>query len=338
VVDYRSAGVDIDEAERALRKVKELARSTHTPDVLSDIGGFGGLYRLDTSRYRRPVLVASTDGVGTKLKIAFATGRHPDVGYDIVAHSVNDVLVQGARPLFFLDYLASGKLDGETATSVIAGMAEACREFGVALLGGETAEMPGFYSPGEYDIAGTIVGVVEEERILDGSRVRAGDTLFALGSTGLHTNGYSLARKILLEQERLELDAYVPELSSTVADALMARHRCYLPELEPLLDTDRVHALAHITGGGLTDNIPRVVPDGLGVRIDLGRLRPQPIFRFLMERGGVAEQEMLRVFNLGVGMVVIAREELELPGAWAIGEVVERSGVSVSYEGAIPLG
>jgi len=332
-VDYRSAGVDIDRASEALAKVRREARSTFLPGTLSDIGSFGGLFRLDTERYRKPVLVASTDGVGTKLKIAFATGRHEDVGYDIVAHSVNDVLVQGARPLFFLDYLAMGALDGEVAAAAVAGMAEACREHKVVLLGGETAEMPGFYAPGEYDIAGTIVGVVEEDRILDGSKVVPGDRLWGLPSTGLHTNGYSLARKILFEQEGLDPSSTVDALGGTVADVLLARHRCYLPALEPLLDEEVIHALAHITGGGLTDNVPRVLPEGCGVRIDLGTLRPPSIFGYLMEKGQVPEREMLRAFNLGVGMVVIAGEDPQIPDAWLIGDVIEGSGVQ--YEGSL---
>jgi phosphoribosylformylglycinamidine cyclo-ligase len=332
-MDYRSAGVDIEAATRAVGRIRDLARSTFRPEVLSDIGSFGGLFRLDTTRYRRPVLVASTDGVGTKLKIAIASGRNDTVGYDLVAHCINDILVQGAHPLFFLDYLAMGKLDTDVAAAVISGMAEACREFELALLGGETAEMPGFYQPGEYDIAGTIVGVVEEDRILDGSRVRKGDRLVALESWGLHTNGYSLARKILFEQEGLSPHSRVEAIGGTVADVLLARHRCYLRELGPLLDD--LHAMAHITGGGLTDNIPRVLPEGLGVRIDLGALRPQPVFRYLMEKGSVPQDDMLRTFNLGVGMVVLVDSEDSgrIPGGWAIGEVV--SGEGVSYEGRL---
>ena len=332
-MDYRSAGVDIDAATKALQKVRESARSTYQPGTLSDIGSFGGLFRLDTDRYQRPVLVASTDGVGTKLKIAFATGRHESVGYDLVSHCINDILVQGARPLFFLDYLAMGKLDGDVAASVVAGMAEACREFKLSLLGGETAEMPGFYSPGEYDLAGTIVGVVEEDRIIDGSAVKPGDRLWALPSWGLHTNGYSLARKIFFEQEGLEPSRHVDAIGGTVADVLLARHRCYLPELEPLLDSGTIHALAHITGGGLTDNVPRVLPDGSGVRIDLGTLRPPPVFRYLMDKGRVAAVEMLRAFNMGVGMVVIAKDDPALDDAWLIGEVV--AGSDVTYEGSL---
>ena len=279
------------------------------------------------------MLVASTDGVGTKLKLAFATGRHAGVGYDLVSHCVNDILVQGARPLFFLDYLAMGKLDGEVAAQVVTGMAEACREFGLSLLGGETAEMPGFYPPGEYDVAGTIVGVVEEEHIIDGSKVEVGDRLWALPSTGPHTNGYSLARKILLEQEGLEPSSVVEAIGGSVADVLLARHRGYLHELDPLLDGGTIHALAHITGGGLTDNVPRVLPSGCGVRIDLGALRPLPIFTYLMEKGDVAVDEMLRAFNMGVGMIVITAEDPGLDGSWVVGEVV--AGDGVQYEGSL---
>ena len=332
-MDYRSAGVDIDAATKALGKVREAARSTYQPGTLSDIGSFGGLFRLDTERYKRPVLVASTDGVGTKLKIAFATGRHAGVGYDLVAHCVNDILVQGARPLFFLDYIAMGKLDGDVAASVVEGMAEACREFKLSLLGGETAEMPGFYASGEYDVAGTIIGVVEEGHIIDGSKAEPGDKLWAIPSWGLHTNGYSLARKILFEQEGFEPTDHVEALGGTIADILLAKHRCYLPELEPHLDSGAIHALAHITGGGLTDNIPRVLPEGCGVRIDLGQLRPLPVFRYLMEKGNVEEREMLRAFNMGVGMVVVACDDLGLAESWIIGEVISGSGVE--YEGAL---
>ena len=334
-MDYRSAGVDINAATRALSKVRKLARSTYRPEVLSDIGSFGGLFRLDTERYRKPVLVASTDGVGTKLKIAFATGRHDGVGYDLVSHCVNDILVQGARPLFFLDYLAMGELDGDVAAAVISGMAEACREFGLALLGGETAEMPGFYRSGEYDVAGTILGLVEEERILDGRAVRSGDKLLALDSWGLHTNGYSLARKIF-QKEKLAPNDRVEELDATVADALLTRHRCYLPDLEPLLDKGVLHALAHITGGGLTDNIPRVLPQGLSACIDLDAIEMPSLFRYLMDRGDVAESEMLRTFNVGVGMVAILSSDDvdELPDARVIGEVVA-SDEGVVYEGSL---
>jgi len=311
-LDYRSAGVDIEAAAQAKARIRDLARSTFTEGALGDIGSFGGLFRLDKERYRDPVLVASTDGVGTKLKVAFATGRHTTVGYDLVSHSINDILVQGARPLFFLDYLAMGKLVPEVAADVVSGVARACREFGVTLIGGETAEMPDFYAEGEYDLAGTIVGVVEREKIVDGSRLLEGDLLLGLASTGLHTNGYSLARRILFEKEGLSPETRVEEIGATVADALLAPHRCYLRLMEEALDLGLVKAMAHITGGGLTDNIPRVLPEGAAVRIRLGSWPLPPLFRYLRERGQVSEPEMLRTFNVGIGMVVmVGRDDLE---------------------------
>lgn len=315
-MDYSSAGVDIDAAAKAKEKIRRLARKTFTADALSDIGSFGGLFRLDTSRYREPVLVSSADGVGTKLKVAFASGRHDTVGYDLVSHCINDILVQGARPLFFLDYLAMGKLVPDLAEAVVSGIAEACEEFGVTLIGGETAEMPGFYPAGEYDLAGTIVGVVEKENIIDGSSVEPGVVLIGLGSTGLHTNGYSLARKIFFEQEGLRADSKVIELGASVADLLLARHRCYLPLLEPLLEKRLVKAMAHITGGGLTDNIPRVLPAGTAARVRLGSWSLPPLFDYLRKKGKVSEPEMLRTFNCGMGMVVMV-------GAESRGEAVE---------------
>lgn len=343
-MDYRSAGVDIDAAAQAKARIRELARGTFTEGALGDIGSFGGLFRLDKDRYRDPVLVASADGVGTKLKIAFATGRHDTVGYDLVSHCINDILVQGARPLFFLDYLAMGKLVPEVAADVVSGVARACREFGVTLIGGETAEMPDFYSAGEYDLAGTIVGVVEREKILDGSRLAAGDLLLGLRSMGLHTNGYSLARKILFEKESLRPESWVEEIGATVADALLAPHRCYLPLLEEALDLGLVKAMAHITGGGLTDNVPRVLPQGTAVRIRLGSWPLPPLFRYLRARGQVSEPEMLRTFNLGIGMVVmVGRDDLERAregftrageSPIVLGEVVSGDG-RVHYEGVL---
>jgi phosphoribosylformylglycinamidine cyclo-ligase len=251
------------------------------------------------------VLVASADGVGTKLKIAFASKRHGTVGQDLVNHCINDILVQGARPLFFLDYLATGRLDPEVAAEVIGGVASACRESQVALLGGETAEMPGFYGDGEYDLAGFIVGVVDRKRILDGSRVREGDVLVGLPSNGLHTNGYSLARKVLLETMALSPESRVPELDCTVGDELLKVHRCYLDPVWPLLEDARVRALAHITGGGLTDNLPRVLPEGMQAVIKIGSWEIPPIFSLLARAGEVPEQDLLRTFNMGVGMVLV---------------------------------
>ena len=302
---YADSGVDIDAKAAALSRAKSAIRSTFTPGVLGDVGGFGGLFRPDLSGYREPVLVASTDGVGTKLKLAFDTGRHDLCGADLVNHCVNDILVQGARPLFFLDYVATGKLDPEALQQVIEGIARGCRENGVALLGGETAEMPGFYSPGEYDVAGTIVGIVERERILDGSRVEAGDVALGLPSAGLHTNGYSLAREVLFGSLRKRPGDRLVELyGRTIADALLAPHLSYGPVIRPLLEQDLVHSMAHITGGGFYENIPRVVPGHLEVIVKSGSWPVPPIFDVVQRAGDVTFEEMHRVFNMGIGMVL----------------------------------
>ncbi|MCU0303973.1 MAG: phosphoribosylformylglycinamidine cyclo-ligase [Thermoanaerobaculales bacterium] len=301
---YKDAGVDIDAQDRALEQVKKMVRKTYTDGVLSDQGAFGGLFKLPKG-LAEPVLVASADGVGTKLKIAFATGRHDTVGRDLVNHCINDILVQGARPLFFLDYLATGRLDPDVAADVIGGVAAACSDAGVALLGGETAEMPGFYADGEYDLAGFIVGVVDRREILDGSRVEAGDVLVGLPSTGLHTNGYSLARKILLDDPGVGPAEVLPELGGPIGDALLKVHRCYASEVLPLLERGLVHAMAHITGGGLTDNLPRVLPTGLRAAIKVGAWDIPPVFRVLAARGEIPEHDLWRTFNMGVGMVLI---------------------------------
>jgi phosphoribosylformylglycinamidine cyclo-ligase len=307
---YAAAGVDIDAKGSALALARQAIRSTFTPGVLGDIGGFGGLFRPDFTGFDEPVLVASTDGVGTKLRVAVETGRHDTCGADLVNHCVNDILVQGARPLFFLDYVAMGKLDPVVLTSIIEGIARGCRENGTALLGGETAEMPGFYSAGEYDVAGTIVGVVDREDILDGSRVRAGDVALGLRSAGLHTNGYSLARKILFEDLGKRPTDKLEDLGgSSIADALLAPHLSYLGALEPLLAEDLVHAMAHITGGGFYDNIPRVLPEGLDVVIRAGSWPVPPILRVLEREGSVSFDEMHRVFNMGIGMVLLVAPE-----------------------------
>lgn len=340
-LDYRAAGVDLAAADRALDRIRPLVRSTHGPEVLGDLGQFGGLFRFDAARFREPVLVASTDGVGTKLRLAREAGRHAVVGYDLVSHCINDILVQGAEPLFFLDYLAMGSLDEEAVEGLVGGMAEACREFGVALLGGETAEMPGFYPGGDYELAGTIVGVVERERIVDGSGVRPGDALLALPSDGLHTNGYSLARAILEGASGLSAGDPLPGGDGgSVADALLRRHRCYLPAIRPLLGEGRLRALAHITGGGITENLPRVLPPGVAAEVDLDSWELPPLFRWLAEAGGIAAGEMLRAFNCGVGLIaVVAAEErgavlARLPEAWRLGATLEAAGApSVRYRG-----
>jgi phosphoribosylformylglycinamidine cyclo-ligase len=334
-LSYAAAGVDIDAATRAMRGVAALVRSTATPDTLSELGSFGGLYRVPTTA-RRPVLVASTDGVGTKLKVAFMTGRHGSVGEDLVNHCVNDILVQGARPLFFLDYVGVGRLQDGVVEEIVAGIARGCRENGCALLGGETAEMPDFYTAGEYDLAGTIVGLVEEDRVLDGSAIRAGDAIVALASSGLHTNGYSLARKILFERMGLSVDDPFPDEDASVADVLLRVHRSYLKPLQPLLERGEVHGLAHITGGGLVDNLPRVLPAGVDARIDRSSWQPPALFGVLQRHGGVEEREMFRAFNMGIGMIaVVAADraeatvaELRSAGetAWVAGEIVPGDG------------
>jgi phosphoribosylformylglycinamidine cyclo-ligase len=304
-MEYKSAGVDIDAGNETVRRIKALARSTFTSGVLSDIGSFGGLFRLDRDRYQDPVLVSSADGVGTKLKVAFMTGRHDTVGADLVNHCVNDILVQGAEPLFFLDYLATGRLSPAVAEQVVAGVARGCRENGCALVGGETAEMPGFYADGEYDIAGFIVGVVEKSKLIDGRAVVPGDVLIGLPSTGLHTNGYSLARKVFFDVAGWNADTFVRELNATVGEALLAPHRSYLPVIRPFLDRESLKALAHITGGGITENLPRVLPDGCAAEIDRRAWAVPPIFRLLQQRGNIADDEMFRAFNMGIGLVIV---------------------------------
>jgi phosphoribosylformylglycinamidine cyclo-ligase len=320
---YSAAGVDIDAKAALLSRARDTIRSTFTPGVLGDVGGFGGLFRPDFSDLREPVLVASTDGVGTKLKVAVEAGRHDSCGADLVNHCVNDILVQGARPLFFLDYIATGKIEPAVVEAIIAGIARGCRDNGTALLGGETAEMPGFYAVGEYDIAGTIVGVVDRENILEGSRVRAGDLALGLPSAGLHTNGYSLARRILFEDLGKRASDRLKELGNkSIADALLAPHLSYLRALEPLLAENLVHAMAHITGGGFFDNIPRVLPENVDVVIREGSWPVLPIFQLLQKEGNVSFEEMHRVFNMGIGMVVfVAPEDLSrVAKIWTAGD------------------
>jgi phosphoribosylformylglycinamidine cyclo-ligase len=302
-VRYRDAGVNIDEADRALSSIKKLARQTFTRGVLTDIGSFGAAYKL--SGFRKPVLVSSADGVGTKLKVAFLTGRHNTVGEDLVNHCVNDIAVQGAVPLFFLDYFAVGKLRAEVAAAVIAGIARGCRQNGCALIGGETAEMPGLYAESEYDLAGFIVGAAEQSQLITGRQVRAGDVLLALPSTGLHTNGYSLARKLLFETAGYGPKTLLPEVGSTVGDALLAVHRSYLKPIRALVAAGLLRGAAHITGGGITDNTPRVLPKGLAAAIDTSAWRIPPIFEVLRAIGNIPLDDYRRTFNLGVGMIFV---------------------------------
>jgi phosphoribosylformylglycinamidine cyclo-ligase len=303
-MEYKSAGVDIDAGNETVRRIRSLARSTFTPGVLSDIGSFGGLFRLDRERFQDPVLVSSADGVGTKLKVAFMTGRHDTVGADLVNHCVNDILVQGAEPLFFLDYLATGRLSPDVAEQVVAGVARGCQENGCALIGGETAEMPGFYADGEYDIAGFIVGVVEKSNLIDGRGILPGDVLIGLPSAGLHTNGYSLARHVLFDVAGWTPATKVPALGTTIAEALLAPHRSYLSLVRPLIERRYVKGLAHITGGGITENLPRILPEGCAAEIDCRAWTVPPLFRLLQEHGGVTTEEMFRAFNMGIGLVI----------------------------------
>jgi phosphoribosylformylglycinamidine cyclo-ligase len=334
-VAYRDAGVNIDEADRAVKSIRRMARATFTPAVLTDIGSFGGGFRLQG--YKDPVLVSSADGVGTKLKLAFLTGRHSTVGEDLVNHCVNDIAVQGATPLFFLDYFAVGKLDAKVAEQVISGIARGCRANGCALIGGETAEMPGFYAPGEYDLAGFITGAVERKKMLTGASIRAGDALIGLPSTGLHTNGYSLARKLLFEVAKHQPGTVIEELRGSIADELLKLHRSYLKPLHALHDAGLLKGAAHITGGGITDNTPRILPKGLGVRIDRGSWPVLPIFDLLRRIGDIPEDDWRRTFNLGIGMIFVVSKRNFTSAAkildslrepWhPIGEVVRGPGV-----------
>jgi phosphoribosylformylglycinamidine cyclo-ligase len=302
---YADAGVDIAVADAAKQRIRHHASRTFTPGVLGGIGGFGGLFALDKKRWKEPVLVSSADGVGTKLKVAMATGVHSTVGGDLVNHCVNDILVQGAEPLFFLDYLAMGKLDPNVVEQLVEGMSRACRKAGCALIGGETAEMPGFYPAGEYDLAGFIVGVVERKKLLTGKAVKPGDALVALPSAGLHTNGYSLARKLVFDVAKLKPDTYVAEVGNKIGAELLKPHLCYVPALKNILARGWVSALAHITGGGIPGNLPRVLPSGVQAQVDLGGWPIPPIFKYLAKIGKIDTDELLQSFNLGVGMILI---------------------------------
>lgn len=342
-MDYKQSGVDIDAGNEVVRRIKGLARGTFTPGVLSELGSFGGLFHLGGRGLQDPVLVASADGVGTKLRVAFLSGIHGTIGADLVNHCVNDILVQGAQPLFFLDYLATGRLDPDVAVQIVDGLARACRENGCALLGGETAEMPGFYADGEYDVAGFIVGAVERERLIDGRRIAPGDVLIGLPSSGLHTNGYSLARRIVFDRLGLGVHDRVAELDMTVAEALLATHRSYLPLIRPLLDDGRIKGMAHITGGGITDNLPRVLPAGTEAVVRPGAWEVPALFGWLEAAGGVPRSDMLRTFNMGLGLilavaaghadgVLAALRAAGEPGARIIGEIAAGSVQRVRYQ------
>jgi len=328
---YRDAGVDIDAGERAVQMMKAHVRSTFTPHVLADLGTFGAMFALDVKEYAAPVLVSSVDGVGTKLKVAFMTGRHDTVGQDIVNHCIDDILVQGAKPLFFLDYYAVGKLDPQAAAELVKGLSIACKAAGCALIGGETAEMSDLYAPGEYDLAGMIVGIVDRERVMTGEKIQPGDLVIGLASNGLHTNGFTLARKLVFEVAGLEPDDQFP-WGRTVADELLRVHHCYVPAVLPLLKDNLVQGMAHITGGGLPGNLVRVLPEGCRAQLDPKTWDIQPIFSFLHKAGNVPRGDLFRTFNMGVGFTLVVRagdvatvmERLTASGetAWIIGEIM----------------
>jgi phosphoribosylformylglycinamidine cyclo-ligase len=304
-VTYADAGVDLERAGRAKQRIKYLAHKTFTKSVLSEIGSFGGMFALDKEKYKDPVLVSSVDGVGTKLKVAFDMNLHHTIGSDLVNHCVNDIAVQGAAPLFFMDYFATGKLDPEVAERVVSGIADACKHNGCALIGGETAQMPGFYQEGEYDLAGFIVGVADKEKLLTGKAVEVGDVLIGLASNGLHTNGYSLARKLLFGGAHYSPETYVNELKNKVGNELMRVHKSYWPVLKKLIEGEAVSAMAHITGGGITENLPRVLPKGTAAVVELGTWPVQPIFQHLQQLGTIPRDEMMRTFNMGIGMILV---------------------------------
>jgi phosphoribosylformylglycinamidine cyclo-ligase len=320
---YASAGVDIDAANRATEKIKELARTTFNARTLSEIGSFGGMFDGAFPNMQQPVLVASADGVGTKLKMAFATGIHNTIGRDLVNHCVNDILVQGARPLFFLDYIATGKLAPETVAGVIEGITNGCRENGCVLLGGETAEMPGFYADGEYDVAGFIVGVVDREKIIDGKTIAPGDAVLGLPSVGLHTNGYSLARKLFFEEAAYDPATYLDQIGETLGETLLKSHVSYLRDLNEWLDGGKIKGLAHITGGGLLENIPRILPDGTAVEISKGSWPVLPVFDLMQQIGSIEEPEMFRTFNMGIGMVLVCAPADAMPIKASLGACYE---------------
>ena len=310
IISYKDAGVDIKEGERLVESIKPIVKETFRPEVMKGIGGFAGLFSLDLTNYKNPVLVSATDGVGTKLKIAFSMDKHETVGIDLVAMSVNDIVVLGAEPLFFLDYLATGKLQREKMEKLIVGIAAGCKDAGCSLLGGETAEMPGFYNKGEYDLAGFAVGVVEKNEIIDGSKIRTGDTIIGFASSGLHSNGFSLVRKIIFEELKLDLNTKIKGLDKSLGEELLSPTRIYVQTILTLLKDIKLNGLAHITGGGLTENIPRILPSNCKAIINKDAWDKPPIFRFLQDKGGITDDEMFKVFNNGIGMAAVIRSNV----------------------------
>ena len=333
---YADAGVDIDTADRLVHSIKEIAKKTRVPGVMGEIGGFGGLFSLNVASMEQPVLVSSTDGVGTKLKIAFLTGKHDTVGIDLVAMCVNDILVQGAKPLFFLDYLATGKIRSTIIKEIIHGVGHGCQEARCALIGGETAEMPGFYEDNQYDLAGFAVGLVDNNKIVDGSEIRVGHQIIGVASSGLHSNGYSLVRKICFDRLQLTVDGHIPELGETLGDVLLTPTRIYSDAVLSMIRSLPIRGLAHITGGGIGDNTLRVIPQACGIVFKRDSWEVPPIFSYLQDAGNVEDQEMLRVFNNGIGLVAVVPESAVQDvlahltamneKAYVIGEIIERPG------------
>ena len=326
-MNYEQSGVNVEAGEQAVNDIKHLVRKSYNANVLSELGSFGGLYALDLNLHKNPVLVSSTDGVGTKLMVTIKAGIYHSVGQDLVNHCVNDILVQGAKPLFFLDYIGLAKMDGEIVFQIIKGMTQACMENSCALIGGEMAEMPGIYHEHDFDLVGTIVGVVERGHILPGKRIKEHDVLIGIPSTGLHTNGYSLARAIVFDKLGLSVDSYVPELQSTVAQALLSIHKSYLIELSPFLEDPDLHGLAHITGGGIPGNLKRIIPSGLSAYVSYPDSEIPALFNWLQDSGGISDDEMRKAFNLGVGMIAIVDESsatkiLKETGGFMMGEIV----------------
>jgi phosphoribosylformylglycinamidine cyclo-ligase len=311
-LDYKKSGVNIAAGEQAVKAIKQMVKTTYNKNVLSELGSFGGLFQLDLTKWKKPVLVSSTDGVGTKLRLAIEAKRFDTVGQDLVNHCVNDILVQGALPQFFLDYIGVGELKPKQVEQIISGFVRACKENGCALIGGEMAEMPGFYTKGDFDLAGTIVGLVEKDKLITGNKIKAGDILIGLSSNGLHTNGYSLARNILAKNN-LKIDSFIRELGSTVAEAFLTVHKSYLPMVKPLLTNNLIHGMAHITGGGIPGNLSRIIPDGLSAKIDEKSWQIPDIFQWLQALGKVSQPEMRKVFNLGIGMIlVVSKQDADL--------------------------
>ena len=333
---YADAGVDIKEGAAAVEKMKTYVQETFTKGVLGGLGGFGGLFELDLEGYKKPVLVSGTDGVGTKLKIAFLTDVHDSTGIDLVAMCVNDILVQGAKPLFFLDYIATGRISSDKVADIVKGIADGCKQSGASLIGGETAEMPGFYSDDEYDIAGFTVGIVEKESIIDGSQIKEGDVLIGLPSTGIHSNGYSLVRKVFFDLLKMDVSDHVEALGMTLGEALITPTKIYVKEILEILDHHTVNGMVHVTGGGFTENIPRVLPEGMGADITMGSWKMNPLFPLIQEKGNVDESEMFKTFNMGIGFILaVAPSEAEamLATIAAMGEKAYRIGTITSGEG-----